>query len=147
MNKLAKLGIGGRVSKWIKSFLTNRKQIVLVNGTKSEAENVTSGVPQGSILGPLLFLLMIGDIDDNIRYSHLSSFADDTRLLKAIHEPLDPLKMQNDLNIVYKWTLNNNMKLNSSTFEHLKYGKNLELKNCSIYLVLPKLKIQTLLKI
>ena len=93
-----------------------------------------SGVPQGSVLGPLLFLLMIGDIDNDIKYSFISSFADDTRILKDINELIDTFKLQSDLNVVYKWTDDNNMKLNGCKFEQLSYGKNCELKEDSVYL-------------
>ena len=134
MAKLSKLGIKGKLLKWINSFLTQRVQVVTVNGIKSEQTWVLSGVPQGSVLGPLLFLLMIGDIDNDIKYSFISSFADDTRLLKDINELMDTFKLQSDLNVIYKWTADNNMKLNGCKFEQLSYGKNCELKEDSVYL-------------
>ena len=87
--------------KWIESFLKDRNQSVLVNGFKSDPIPVVSGIPQGTVLGPTLFLLMIGDIDENIRYSFLSSFADDTRALKEIQGLLDTFKLQHDLNSIY----------------------------------------------
>ena len=93
-----------------------------------------SGVPQGSVLGPLLFLIMIGDIDDQIKNTVLSSFADDTRLLKAIKSLIDTFKLQSDLNKVYEWTKTNHMELNGSKFEHLCYGNNKKLKSLSNYL-------------
>ena len=63
IRKLTNLGIGGSVLRWIHEFLTNRKQVVVVEGEKSEEGQVKSGVPQGSVLGPLLFLIQVGDID------------------------------------------------------------------------------------
>ena len=63
---------------WVHSFLTDRTQTVLVNKCRSRKADVKSGVPQGSVLGPLLFLVLIGDIDQNIAAAFLSSFADDT---------------------------------------------------------------------
>lgn len=143
LTKLQRLGIGQKLISWIKSFLTDRVQYVLVNGIKSEAADVTSGVPQGSVLGPLLFLIMIGDIDKNIKYSVLSSFADDTRILKEINDLIDTFKLQSDLNAVYSWTDQNNMKLNGDKFEHLKYGKDEQLKSSSVYLANPVKKIKT----
>ena len=69
LQKIKKLGITGRIHHWLKSFLTERKQTVLVNGVKSNPQRVKSGVPQGSVLGPLIFLILIGDIDVKIFYT------------------------------------------------------------------------------
>ena len=66
MKKLKGMGISGKLGRWIHAFLTNRKQAVVVNGTKSMPADVKSGVPQGSVLGPLLFLVLIGDIDREV---------------------------------------------------------------------------------
>ena len=95
---------------------------------------IISGVPQGSVLGPLLFLIMIQDIDQNVNESVLSSFADDTRIMKGISNTSDIPKLQEDLNSAYQWTNCNNMQLNGLKFDHLKYGKNDELKKQSMYL-------------
>ena len=80
LQKLSLLGVRGKLLLWIKSFLTSRTQRVMVNGVLSNACPVISGVPQGSVIGPLLFLVLLSDIDMNIVSSFLSSFADDTRL-------------------------------------------------------------------
>ena len=77
---------------------------------------------------------MIQDIDTNILHSFLSSFADDTRLMKEISNNTDVQSLQDDLNAVYQWTSSNNMQLNGLKFELLKYGKNEELKEHSNYL-------------
>ena len=78
MRKLHSLGISGKVGKWIYSFLTNRHQAVIVNGVTGNHTQVKSGVPQGSVLGPLLFLVLISDIDEGSASAFISSFADDT---------------------------------------------------------------------
>jgi len=83
LDKLEIIGIKGKIKDWIASFLTDRYQRVTVNGFLSDPMHVKSGVPQGSVIGPLLFLILISDIDHNI-VSHTSSFADDTRLMKSI---------------------------------------------------------------
>ncbi len=89
IEKLSLLGIGGKILKWIKSFLLNRRQCVITNGFSSEPSHVRSGVPQGSVIGPLLFLILIGDIDAELYNSFLSSFADDTRASKGVASPRD----------------------------------------------------------
>ena len=72
MHKLISLGISGKVGKWIYSFLTHRTQQVIVNKSFSKPIEVKSGVPQGSVLGPLIFLILIGDIDKDINEAFLS---------------------------------------------------------------------------
>ena len=99
LRKLKAAGIGGKLGRWIHSFLTDRKQVVMVNGIASRSAPVVSGVPQGTVLGPLLFLMYIADIDDGVKYSFLSSFADDTRILEDIETVMDTFKLQYDLNI------------------------------------------------
>ena len=81
LNKFKKIGINGRIGVWIHNFLSNRQQCVAVNGTTSSEAQVRSGVPQGSVLGPLLFLIHISDINYEIADSTVSCFAEDTRIL------------------------------------------------------------------
>ena len=133
LRKLERNGICGKLLCWIKSFLTGRSQRVSVNTRLSKNADVISGVPQGSVLGPLLFLVMIQDIDEEIYHAVLSSFADDTRLMKELSSQDDVQLLQNDLNSVYKWSEINNMPLNGLKFEHMLYGKNEELKPYSVY--------------
>ena len=134
LKKLHSLGISGKLGKWLFSFLTDRYQTVVVNGEKSDTAPVISGVPQGSVLGPLLFLILLGDIDEGILYSFLSSFADDSRLGKGIISINDTMQLQQDLITIYEWSKANNMSLNDSKFELLRYGHNKEIKNSTHYL-------------
>ena len=97
-----------------------------MEGVSSEPVEMISGFPQGSVLGPLLFILMISDLDENIEHSSLSSFADDTQIKKALPNMIDTFMLQEDLNQIYKWAADNNMKLNGKKFEHLHYGKQLK---------------------
>ena len=113
-NKLKITGIDGKLGKWI---ITNRDQHVLVNGSRSAPTRVLSGVSQGSVLGPLLFLILLGDIDKPIIHSFLSSFADDTRMEKGIRSLEDCIKLQDDLDLLYKWANENIMMFNGEKFE------------------------------
>ena len=92
-----------------------------VSFVKSQPKPVTSGVPQGSVLGPLLFLVLIGDIDKTVASSFLSSFADDTRVGKGITSEVDIRNRQADLKAIYQWSVDNNMTFNSDKFELLRY--------------------------
>ena len=122
INKLRALGIAGQLLKWVHSFLTGRKQVVSIDGHTSSEGKVTSGVPQGSSLGPILFLIHIADIDDSLDHVFVSSFADDTRLMIGINKVEDTVKMQSDLNKTYMWAKENNMQFNTKKFEHLRYN-------------------------
>ena len=133
LEKLSILGIGGKIIKWIESFLISRSQHVIVNGFRSNPHPVISGVPQGSVIGPLLFLILIGDIDSEVVSSFLSTFADDTRVSKGIADEADITRLQTDLNSIYQWTNDNNMKLNDSKLELLRYGLNEPLRERTHY--------------
>ena len=121
LRKLHSLGIRGNVGRWLTAFLTNREQAVVINNSRSQAQPMISGVPQGSVLGPLLFLILIGDIDQEVANSFLSSFADDTRVGRGIESEGDARLLQADLEAVYRWADTNNMMFNSDKFEVLRY--------------------------
>ena len=133
-HKLRALGITGKLGRWIHNFLTNRKQFILVNGTISKVSHVTSGVPQGTVLGPILFLIMINDINKDVSNSKVSLFADDTRVMKSISSEEDVEDLQSDLDVIYSWQKENNMLFNSNKFEMMRYGSNEELKISTNYL-------------
>ena len=134
LEKLESLGIRGKVGKWIRSFLMNREQSVVVEGISSLPTRVKSGVPQGSVLGPILFLILIGDIDKNVKSSFVSSFADDTRAGRQVSNESDVTALQTDLDSIYQWSDDNNMTFNDDKFELLRYGDNSELKEATSYL-------------
>ena len=127
LKKLKSYGIGGSLYHWIESFLTGRNQFVVVEGRNSYTIAVLSGVPQGTVLGPLLFLLYINDIEDVVHHSCVKIFADDSKLHKLIKSLTDRLLLQKDLENVVRWASTNNMELNQDKFELLQHGKNPDL--------------------
>ena len=96
VKKLEFYGVRGKTNNWIENFLGNRKQSVVVEGEKSAYVPVLSGVPQGSVLGPCLFLFYINDIQDGL-HSTVRLFADDTICYLAIKSPRDSIILQSDL--------------------------------------------------
>ena len=94
--KLQRLGICGNLLQWIQAFLAERKQRVVLNGTTSEWSAVTSGVPQGSVLGPVLFIIYVNDLPAEVK-SYCKLFADDTKLYKEISGLQDHEILQNDM--------------------------------------------------
>ena len=92
-----------RVIDWIEQWLTDRRQCVVVDGEVSNWKSVLSGVPQGSVLAPLLFLIYINDLDDSIT-SNVLKFTDDTHIFRKINIDGDKQHLQNDLNRLVKWS-------------------------------------------
>ena len=133
LQKLKKLGIGGEVGRWIGNFLIGRKQCVSVNRKLSEPSEIISGVPQGTILAPVLFLVYIADIGDKITHSNITSYADDSKTSKIIKQHGDAHLLQCDLHQLFKWTAENLMSFNVEKFEVLRIGKNEQLKQETKY--------------
>ena len=95
--KLSQIGIDGSLATFFKSYLSNRKQCVVIEGEKSSLLNIEAGVPQGSRLGPLLFIIYINDIINDIE-SEILLFADDTTLLASGKDPAETsAKLNRDL--------------------------------------------------
>ena len=101
--KLERYGIQGNIVGWIKDFLIGRKQRVGVKGCYSEWTQVLSGIPQGSVLGPLLFVIYINDLSENIS-SELFMFADDTKVFRKMGTDEDHSKLQKDITTLEKWS-------------------------------------------
>ena len=112
LNELSFYGIQGPILQWICSWLTQRKQKVVVDGESSSATIVKSGVPQGTVLGPLMFLVYINDINESI-LSSIRLFADDCVVYNTISTPRDAEQLQDDLNHIYAWSEKWQMKLNT----------------------------------
>jgi len=115
---LKSLGVSGNMGIWIHQFLTGRKQFVSVGNEKSNTSDIISGVPQGTVLGPVLFLVLLTSIDANVS-SFTSSFADYTKLVGAIPTALDAQGFQRDLDSVYDWANKWNMSFNGDKFQLL----------------------------
>ena len=117
--RLDLLGIRGGLLDWFRVFLTCRRQRVLVNGQKSDWIQVRSGVPQGSVLGPLLFILYIDSLHHSVTNSTLKIFADDVTLYRAVSNVSDCQLLQEDLARVYDWTATWQVRLNPAKCEAL----------------------------
>ena len=103
--KLSAYGIGGDVLTWIRSFLLNRKQRVRVREATSEWKEVTSGIPQGSVLGPILFVMYINDMPESlVNNSMVNMFADDSKLYKRTDIANGASDLQKDLDKLYEWS-------------------------------------------
>ena len=101
-HKLDHYGINGKTNRWIQNFLAERKQVVVVEGEKSDSINVESGVPQGSVLVPSLFLFYINDMPEGIR-SRVRLFADYTIVYLKITSDTDADYLQEDLDKLAEW--------------------------------------------
>ena len=126
--KLMSAGIGGPLLKIINSFLTDRYQSVRVGDLQSAPIRVESGVPQGSVLGPLLFLLYINDVDDCLSNSKLYKFADDMKLVLNFPRTTVVIQsqqlMQNDLSSIFEWCSKWLLKINPSKCACMHFGRN-----------------------
>lgn len=103
MYKLRYYGISEQSEKWIESFLSNRTQTVLLENKSSNTIPVTSGVPQGTVLGPILFLIYINDLPDYLQHSQIRLFADDSIIYRTIKSQTDCLKLQEDIEAAIRW--------------------------------------------
>ena len=111
--KLQTHGVQGKTLRWIESFLVGRSQTVVLNRNSSDKLQVSSGVPQGSVLGHILFLLYINDLPDSLQ-SQVCLFADDTAVYLTVQGQTDSKKLQNDLDILQEWEQEWDMEFNPS---------------------------------
>ena len=134
--KLEHIGISGNLLSLLKSFLSNRFQRVVLNGQCSSWSSVLAGVPQGSILGPLLFLIYINDLPENLQ-STVKLFADDTSLFSTMYEPnISASQLESDLkknsHWAYKWKRTFNSEISKLGQEVIFSGKTVKLSHPSI---------------
>ena len=115
LSKLAHYGIQGQIIKWIQAFLSNREMQVVVDGETSKSAPVVSGVPQGTVLGPLLFLIYINDMPEAVsKGTFIRLFADDCLVYRLITSPKDQAILQKDLFSLQQWSEKWGMKFNPS---------------------------------
>lgn len=119
LNKIASYGIEGCLKNWLQDFFTDRKQIVVVNGKNSSPSNIDSGIPQGSVLGPILFVIFINDLPDNIT-SNIYLFADDTKIFTSWKPEHPDQNLQVDLIKLHQWTEEWLLKFHPDKCKHME---------------------------
>ena len=127
------MGITGNLGLWFFQFLANRTHYVRIPGGISKDSPVLSSVPHGTVLGPLLFLIMISDINKGTTSLKLISFADDTRVYSNIAQADDCDNLQSDLNSIYNWVVQNKTFFNSQKFHYIAYSSSLSSHSYNVY--------------
>ena len=107
--------------KWIKSFLTGRKQRILIGDNSSEWEYVTSSVSQDSVLGPLLFTIFINDLPDKIK-NECKLYADDSKLIGVIEKEEDAIDIQKDIDSMQSWAKSRQVSFNYDKCKVMHFG-------------------------
>ena len=127
--KILKFGFSENITDWISNYLSNRQQRCAVNGYTSDYLSITCGVPQGSIIGPLLFLIYVNDITKNLHNSTVRLYADDT-VIYVTHESEDVAHgiISDELDIVTRWCNSNQLTMNLSKTKMMLYGTRTMLK-------------------
>ena len=129
LGKLNAYGISGMAGGWFRSYLSGRQQMCVINGRSSNSRFVRCGIPQGTILGPLLFLIYINDLPNCLTYSRARMFADDTNLTYASNNIYDiNNKFNEDLANVAEWLSANKLTLNQSKTEFMLIGSRQRIK-------------------
>ena len=121
LTRLWTAGVVGSAWKFFKAYLSNCQQFVSIQGHSSSLLPVTSGVPQGSILGPMLFIIYINNLPDILQFTTCLLFADDTKLFLSISSITDSTLLQNDINHLLTWSLTSNLTFNLSKTLMLRF--------------------------
>ena len=134
LGKLESYGVQGEILEWINSFLKDRVQQVVVNGSKSGIAPVISGIPQGTVLGPVLFVVYINDLLDELSSDGLM-FADDTKVYRQIKSCEDAIILQKDLQKLENWSNTWLLKFNADKCHVLTLGKFEDIKHAHQYVL------------
>ena len=121
--KLQRYGIAGSLLSWFSDYLSSRQQRVVINGISSSWQSVISGVPQGSVLGPILFILYINDLPECLRFSRVAMFADDTKCYNTIRSREDSSNLQSDLTSISNWASLNELSSQPKKCENLRISR------------------------
>jgi len=121
--KLRNYGICGQLNQWLEDFLSNRKQRVVVNNQSSSWTGVPSGIPQGSVLGPILFVLFINDLPDCVKCS-VNLYADDTKIYRSVPDTESCQLLDDDLTALSNWAKKWQMCFHPDKRTVLRIGKN-----------------------
>ena len=125
LDKLSSFGFNRSALQWFTSYLTNRTQSVCVNGVVSDSQTIMFGVPQGSVLGPLLFIMYINDLPHVIRFCNIELYADDTLLYFASSNVSSiETNLTTDLENVINWLHSNFLILNLRKTKIMLHEKN-----------------------
>ena len=138
LNKLKQLNLDRNLIKWVASYLTNREQRTLANSLYSSYTQVNQGVPQGSVLGPLLYIIYANDITERVKYSGFTFYADDMVLYskkKSITQ--SGLELQMDLDSLTNWCVDNEIYINIDKTKIMYFGSKAKINSAA----LPKLQI------
>ena len=121
LRKLQASGVEGRLLRWIEAFLSDRCQRVVLNGTRSSWASVLSGVPQGSVLGPLLFVIFVNDLPGVVQNS-IQLFADDTKIYASVRNASGTQSLQCDIDALVRWSAQWQLPFNASKCKSMHIG-------------------------
>ena len=138
--KLRQNVIDGKLLFLLNSYLSNRRQRVLINGVESDLGEIEFGVPQGSVLGPLPFLIYINDLEMGIK-SHINFLADDTSLFSIVRDPkISSIQLNHDLKLIFQWKMRFNPDPTKNPVQIIFSRKTKKIDHPVIFLIIPKSK-------